>query len=34
MSGLDLASPSKNSDGAEPGNATKKESGLNLDGKD
>ena len=35
MSGLfDLASPSKNSDGAESGNATKKESGLNLDGTD
>jgi hypothetical protein len=35
MSGLlDLASPSKNSDGAELGNATKKESNLNLDGTD
>jgi hypothetical protein len=35
MSGLlDLASPSKNSYGAESGNATKKEIGLNLDGTD
>ena len=36
MSGkLDLASQSsKNSDGAESGNATKKESALNLDGTD
>jgi hypothetical protein len=36
MSGLlDLVSPSsKNSDGAESGNATKKESSMNLDGTD
>ena len=35
MSGvLDLASPSKNSDGTESGIATKKESSLNFDGTD
>jgi hypothetical protein len=35
MSGLlDLASQSKNSDGEESGNATKKERVLNLDGTD